>query len=123
MPLKLKTRERKPSYFEVELVGQLDTHTHQQLEQNIEFLFESPVRGLQLNLDQLEYISSMGLRVVLMTAKRCQAAGAAFMLANLQPSIKAVFDIAAAVPMDSIFASVEEADEYFDRIQREKRKG
>jgi hypothetical protein len=41
-----------------------------------------------------------------------------FLMANLQPQIKKVIEIAQALPSESIFASIEEADAYFDAMQK-----
>lgn len=50
--------------------------------------------GLVLDFSGLDYISSAGLRVVLVVAKRMKQAGGSFVLAGLQPHIKDVFEIA-----------------------------
>jgi hypothetical protein len=41
-----------------------------------------------------------------------------FLAADLQPQIEKVFEIAAALPSETLFSSVAEADEYFDRMQK-----
>jgi len=64
------------------------------------------------------YISSRGLAVVITTIKKVRAGGGKFAMAELQPPVRKVFEIAAALPEESVFASQEEADRYFDAIQR-----
>jgi anti-anti-sigma factor len=110
-------KERRPTYFEIYLSGRLDTNTYLQLDKTLEMVFENKVRGLQLNFENLEYISSMGLRMILKAMKMAKSNGAAFMVANMQPQIEAVFKVANALPSQSIFSSVAEADQYFDNIQ------
>jgi len=39
----------------------------------------------------------------------------------MQEPVQKVFEIAQMVPMNEIFASVKEADDYFDEIQRRER--
>lgn|SRR5690554_4652914 len=46
-----------------------------------------------LDLAHLDYISSAGLRVVLLLAKKLKQAGGALMLCDLQPSVREVFEI------------------------------
>ncbi|MDI6024974.1 STAS domain-containing protein [Corticibacterium sp. UT-5YL-CI-8] len=46
-----------------------------------------------LDFTRLDYISSAGLRVVLVVAKRLKQSGNKFILAGLQPHIKDVFEI------------------------------
>jgi anti-anti-sigma factor len=47
-----------------------------------------------INLAELEYIASAGLRVLLMTQKRAKASGAGIRLTNLQPQIHDIFRLA-----------------------------
>ena len=118
MSLTTSVVEKMPGYFEIALTGRLDTETHTQLEKIANDLMGLQAKGVRLDMAKLSYISSMGLRVVLQLAKALKAKKGAFQLTNLQPQIKKVFDIAATLPQGSIFASVKEADDYFDAMQR-----
>ena len=46
-----------------------------------------------LDLGRLDYISSAGLRVVLIAAKRLKSVGGALVLCTLNPSVREVFEI------------------------------
>ena len=46
-----------------------------------------------LDLARLDYISSAGLRVVLLLAKKLKQAGGALALCDIQPSVREVFEI------------------------------
>ena len=105
----------------VALKGRLDTHTYLQCEGRLAPLLAQPKRVLVFDLAQLEYLSSMGLRVLMKTNRTLAAAGGKCVLTHLQPPIRAVIDIANALPSQNIFASVEEADQYLDTIQRRVR--
>ena len=118
MPLTTSVTEKMPGYYEIALAGRLDTETHAQLEKVAQDLLAKQPKGIRLDMAKLSYISSMGLRVVLKIAKDIKARKGVFALLNLQPQIKKVFDIAATLPSESIFASVAEADAYFDEMQR-----
>lgn len=120
MPLKIHSQEKKPMCFEIGLEGRLDMTTYEQLQANLDFLFQSTVKGIIFDMAQLEYINSMGLRVILMTAKKAKSQGATFLVIRPQPQVKAILDIANALPAQSIFSSVAEADRYFDAIQKKK---
>ncbi len=48
---------------------------------------------LLLDLGELDYISSAGLRVVLIVAKQLKQAGKSFVLVGLKPHIRDVFEI------------------------------
>jgi anti-anti-sigma factor len=73
---------------------------------------------IQLNMSGVSYISSRGLGVIISTIKRVRAKGGKFAMTELQGPVRKVFEIAAALPEESVFASQEEADRYFDAIQR-----
>jgi anti-anti-sigma factor len=119
--LKIIPREKTPMYFEVALEGRLDTRTSPQLEAALENLFASRPRAIQLNMGELDYISSVGLGIVLKSAKRMKDLGGRFALSNLRPHIKKVFDVAGLLPSQKVFATVAEADRYFDTIQRREK--
>ena len=121
MPLQIIMRERKPCFFELSLTGRLDNATATQLEQKIATLKDTPLRGLVLDLAQLEYISSIGLRVIFNARKDLKSD--VFMVTNMQPPVKRVFEIAQIVPEEQYFASLEEADRYYDAIQRKVKSG
>ena len=65
----------------------------------------------------------MGLRVVMKLTKELRGRNAIFQTVNLQPQIKKVFDIANALPTETVFASVAEADAYLDMMQKRVLKG
>jgi len=121
MPLKISSREKRPTYFEITLEGRLDTDTSPQLEALLNQLFQNPVRGLQLNMRGVDYVSSTGIRVVLLAMKKIKAGAGTFMMAELQSPVKKVFDIAQILPSENLFTSISEADAYFDAIQKKER--
>ena len=122
MELELRSVERKPCYFEIALTGRLDSNTYARLEQLIGSLMTTPVKAIVLDMGGLEYISSMGLRVIFKTMKDLKLSGGTLLVTNMQPQVKKVFEIANALPDDSIFASVEEADQYYESIQAQFKK-
>lgn len=108
----------------VALGGRLDTHTHAELDAALAPLLADPsITTLVLELSGLEYISSAGIRSVFRARKALSARAGKVLVANPQPQIKKVFDMVKAVPMNSIFASVEEADAYLDAMQRKVLQG
>ena len=119
MALTTSVAEKLPGYYEIGLTGRLDTETHAELEKVTKGLL-AKARGLRLDLAKLSYISSMGLRVVLQLAKSLREKKTVFQITNMQPQIKKIFDIAATLPSENIFASVAEADAYFDAVSAQK---
>ena len=118
MPLNVVLHEKTPGLCEVGLTGRLETDTAPALEQKLQEVFKKPVRAVRFDMTNLDYISSMGIRVLFKAFRELRAKKAMFLMANLQPQIKKVMEIAQALPPETIFSSVKEADEYFDAIQR-----
>ena len=71
-----------------------------------------------LDLAELQYISSAGIRSIFRARKALSARGGKVVVVNPQPQIQKVFDVVKAVPMNEIFSSLAEADAYLDLMQR-----
>lgn len=102
----------------VEIGGRLDTHTYSELDDRLTLVLAAKVQSLVLDLAQLDYISSAGVRSIFRARKLLAARSGTLLIANAQPQVQKVFDIVKAVPLSEIFRSVEEADAYLDRIQK-----
>ena len=77
---------------DIALVGRLDTTTAPDLEKELKELFEQGVSQLALDFEQLDYISSAGLRVLLYAQKSLSENGK-MTIRNVKPEIMEVFDI------------------------------
>jgi anti-anti-sigma factor len=101
------------------LAGHLDSHTYQSADSELEpVLADASVNLLVLDLSDLEYISSAGLRTVFRARKSLGSRGGKVLVANPQPQIRKVFDLVKAVPFSEIFSSTAEADAYLDAMQK-----
>ena len=101
------------------LAGHLDTHTYQRADAELEPVLADPtVNLLVLDLSDLDYISSAGLRTVFRARKALGGRGGKVVVANPQPQIRKVFDLVKAVPFSEIFSSTAEADAYLDAMQK-----
>ena len=123
MSLKITVTQKMPGYHELALDGRLDTETHAQLQAALDKLPVAAARGVRLDLAKLSYISSMGLRVVMKLMKDLKTHNGVFQAVRVQPQIQKVFDIAAALPPETVFKSVEEADAYLDLMQKRVLRG
>jgi anti-sigma B factor antagonist len=72
--------------------GRLDSATSPELEQRL-LPLAGASGGAVVDCAELGYVSSAGLRVLLMAAKSARGAGARIALAALQPNVRQVFDI------------------------------
>ena len=77
---------------DIALAGRLDTTTAPDLEKELKELFEKGTSQLSLDFEQLDYISSAGLRVLLFAQKSLSENGK-MTIRNVKPEIMEVFDI------------------------------
>lgn len=78
---------------EVIIEGRLDTVTSPDFEKQLAPFYLIPESELTLDCSAMEYISSAGLRVVLMAHKSIAAKGGRFILRNLSNEVRSVFDM------------------------------
>lgn len=118
MNLTIQVGPRQSGAQLVTLAGRLDTNTHAELDEALAPLLASKIHSLVLDLAELNYISSAGVRSIFKARKALAGHGGKVLVARLQPQIQKVFDVVKAVPLDEIFSSVAEADAYLDAMQR-----
>jgi len=78
---------------EVRPKGRIDSATGPAFEKDVLRQIDDGHRRLLLDFADLQYISSAGLRIVLLAAKRMKAAGGRLALCSLNPQIAEVFEI------------------------------
>ncbi len=105
------------SVARVALVGALHTDTAPGFEQQLQSVIDNNYSITVLDMKDLDYISSAGLRVIFKAAKQTQAAGNKLAAANRKPQIDKVFEILKALPDMAVFANDQELDEYLDAMQ------
>ncbi len=93
----------------VSLAGHLDAITSSEVHEKLEEIVSTGVNRLVLDLHLLDYISSAGLQVILLTAKKISAAKGFFALANLKEDVKDVFEMSGFTSFLNIFNSVDES--------------
>jgi len=108
MPLKVSFREKELGVFVVIPDGSLDTNTYEVLEKRVDMILEGNPRVIVFDMEKLNYISSMGVRVILKTRKDLKKHDGNLVVMNLQPQIKKIFEIIHALPSEQVFASTEE---------------
>ena len=89
--------------------GRIDSNTAKAFEDKVLGVFDGGAKSIVLDLGGLGYISSAGLRVLLMAAKRAKALDAKLALCAMQKSIKDVFDMSGFSPLFSIHKALDEA--------------
>mgnify|MGYP003510815732 CR=1 FL=1 len=123
MTLRIQVGPRQSDAQLVAVAGRLDTHTYGELDAALAPILTSGVHSLVLDLADLVYISSAGVRSIFKARKALAGHGGKVLVARLQPQIQKVFDVVKAVPLEEIFTSVAEADAYLDAMQRKVMRG
>ena len=68
-----------------------------------------PRRPLVLDLGAVDYIASVGLRVLMLASRQARAQGGTIVVAALQPLVREIFEISKFTLVFRCFASVAEA--------------
>jgi anti-sigma B factor antagonist len=103
------TEQREGNVVTIGLAGRLDGTTAKAVEERILQLIDSGATRLVVDLGQLDYISSVGLRVFMMAAKRLKVVGGRMVVCALQPAVKEVFEIAGFSAIFGIFEDRQQA--------------
>jgi anti-sigma B factor antagonist len=119
MSLNVTVTEKEPGIFSLMPVGSIDTTTAPILEREVDSILERSPRVVIFDMGGVDYISSMGVRVIIKTKKALANSAGRFVMVELPPQIKRVFDIIYALPKEEIFDSIEELDEYLTAMQRQ----
>ena len=89
--------------------GRLDSLSAGELEKLVASRLDAGERRLVVDLAGVEYISSAGLRVLLMAAKRLKQPPAALVLCGMGPSVRTVLELTGFVPLFAIEPTREQA--------------
>jgi anti-anti-sigma factor len=89
--------------------GRLDASTAGSLEQQFQRVLALGEKMLLVDLSQLDYISSAGLRAFLIITRELKSAGGKLALFTLQENVKNVFDITGFTGIFTIAPTQDEA--------------
>ena len=115
------TVDEVKSVARVALVGALNTDTAPDFEQRLLTVLQDGHELTVLDMKELDYISSAGLRVIFKAAKQAKAAGQRVAAANRKPHINKVFEILKALPDMTVFANEAKLDDYLTAMQERAR--
>lgn len=118
MAISITSKQKMDGVYLVSTAGRLDTSTYLKLEERVDVVLLEKPHTLVFDMEMLDYISSMGVRVIAKAQKAMKAYNGKVVLLNLQPQIQKVFDIIKALPSKQVFSSMAELDDYLDRMQR-----
>jgi stage II sporulation protein AA (anti-sigma F factor antagonist) len=93
------SEERSDDAMVMAPLGRLDSVTSTELEKRVVARIDAGDKRLVLDMAGVEYISSAGLRVLLMAAKRLKEPPAGLVLCGLGPSVRTVLELAGFLPL------------------------
>lgn len=106
MDIVMKKEERA---LIVSLKGKMDAATAPELEKKITDLIADGEKCFVIDLQDLDYISSVGLRVFLVIAKKMKTLNGQVLISNLKGVVKEVFSISGFSSIMKIYGTKEEA--------------
>jgi stage II sporulation protein AA (anti-sigma F factor antagonist) len=89
--------------------GRVDSVSSSELERLVVARIDRGEKRLVMDLSGVEYISSAGLRVLLMAAKRLKEPAAGLVLCGLGPSVRTVLELAGFLPLFAVEPGREQA--------------
>lgn len=103
------TQQKNGNINIIKIKGRLDASTAGKLEESLsEYSGQERVRVL-VDCQELDYISSAGLRVLLASAKELKKQNGKICLSALNPNVKQVFEISGFTSIFPIYESTKDA--------------
>ncbi len=99
----------------LEITGRLDALAASEAEKVIANIFHSNHHGMIVDLSSLDYISSSGLRVLLLASRKAHILGKKMALCSIQAQVNSIIKIAGMDRIFDICLNREEALRFFIR--------
>lgn len=93
------TEKKAGDYHVIVLEGRLDSNNSSELEKVLMDVIDMGISNVAIDFAKLAYISSSGLRVLLIGAKKLNEKEKKINLRNVKDHIQEVFDIAGFTPL------------------------
>ena len=90
-------------------VGRIDNMSAQVFEETLSKMLEKYSFSLIIDLKELEYTNSTGLRALLIAARKARQAQKRLVLCHIRPNIREIFDISGLSEWCTIYSSISEA--------------
>jgi len=107
--MELKTKKIN-NIMVIYLSGKLDVHVSADSEKEINrIIAQEPSCHILLNLEQVEYMSSSGLRIFVSTMRILKESKKKLKLCNMNNAVKKIFEVVELMDMFDIYETEEEA--------------
>ena len=119
--LEIKNEVLNGDMLVIHLTGRLDSLTSKLFVEKTTVQEYSSCARIILNCKNLNYISSEGLRVILMAAKKAKSLGGALTLCEMNPIVKEVMIISGFGELLGIHADLNQAVEFISQLDNSPR--
>ena len=103
----IEEKENEISIFKLQ--GRLDSNTAPDFEKRVFDAIEDGSKHMVLDFENLDYISSAGLRVILKTSKHLKVSDGTIVICSMQDYVREVFEIAGFDALLPIVATRDDA--------------
>lgn len=117
MTLEIQTKITELITMSIMLNGELDAITAPKLDEFIMTKIEPKIKNIVFDLQNLNFVSSAGLRIFAKARKMAKSKQNKVYFINPTPQVKKVFEIVKAVPISEVFQNIQELDDYLLKIQ------
>ncbi len=107
--MKINNMGGKKDFVVVAVEGRMDAVSAPEFERYLNDLIAEGLLRIIVDFEALDYISSAGLRSVLITAKKIQAKNGGIMVVSLHGTVKEIFQISGFSTIIPIYESVDAA--------------
>jgi anti-sigma B factor antagonist len=108
--MEIREKELADAYI-IEISGRMDSINSKDLDARLNSIIGRNVAKIVIDMEAVDYISSVGLRVLLASLKRQKENHRFLVLAALQPFVKDIFRVTGLEKIFSIYSSQEDAIE------------
>lgn len=109
MDIKINTRDLSPTVSLAEVQGEIDVYTSPKVKEALTDLIEKGKYNLIISLEEVRYIDSTGLGVLIGTLKKVREHNGTIGIICTNPQIKKIFNITGLVKIFGIYKNEEEA--------------
>ncbi len=106
--MEVKELKRENALLTATLSGRMDAITATKFTSQLENWIAEGVKSFTIDCSQLDYISSAGLRALLISAKKVRGLEGKLQLAALQESVQTVFEISGFNKIIPIFVNLDD---------------
>lgn len=103
------TEKKQDDKLVVYCEGRVDSTNANIFEEKLAAIVDEGQNKFIIDFSKIAFVSSAGLRVLLIAAKKVKPNGGAIILTGLSPEVQEVFDISGFTSIFTIYKTVEEA--------------